>query len=155
MAQTSPVAQLPPSPPVPAVSQVSPINQTESAMAWDDLRTSPAFPAIIGGLAGAIGGVALMFVVTKLTQPKKALPAAYDANGNPMNIVYLPPPEQFRILGFTIGDLITLGTIGVSLFRQVQEMARENEANQSTRDVPGAAALPPPPPDAAKAAPKK
>ena len=28
-------------------------NQTESSMAWDDLRTSPAFPAILGGVAGA------------------------------------------------------------------------------------------------------
>jgi hypothetical protein len=123
------------------------VNQTEGSMAWDDLRTSPAFPAIVGGLAGALGGVALMIVWNRFSKPKEKLPAAYDANGNPMNIVYLPPPSQFRILGFTIGDLITLATIGFSMARQVQDMMRENEAEPKALSAQNPAVLPPSPAD--------
>lgn len=101
-------------------------NQTENSMAWDDLRTSPAFPAIVGGLAGAIGGIALMFLFSRLTNAKKNSPAAYDADGNPMNIVYLPPPEQFRVLGFTVGDLMTFGGLGIGLYRQYRKLRRAN-----------------------------
>ncbi len=114
-------------------------------MAWDDLRTSPAFPAIIGGLAGAVGGVALMFILQRLTRPGQTLPAAYDAEGNPMNVVYLPAPQQFRILGFTVGDLITLGTLGLTLYRQVQELAQENQAKQAALQMEASSTLPPSP----------
>lgn len=101
-------------------------------MAWDDVRTSPAFPAIVGGLAGALGGVALLFIVSRLRAPKKTLPAAYDTDGNPMNVVYLPAPAQPRILGFTLGDLVTLGTVGFSMFRQIQDMVRQQQAASMT-----------------------
>ncbi len=120
-------------------------NQAEGQMAWDDLRTSPAFPAIIGGLAGAVGGVALMFILQRLTRPGQTLPAAYDAEGNPMNVVYLPAPQQFRILGFTVGDLITLGTLGLTLYRQVQELAQENQAKQAALQMEASSTLPPSP----------
>jgi len=121
-------------------------NQTESQMDWDDIRTSPAFPAIIGGVAGAVGGVALMFVLQRLTKPKQTLPAAYDTEGNPMNVVYLPSPQQFRILGFTLGDLITLATVGLTLYRQVNEMIRESNAEQAAAlTLPDGSTLPPSP----------
>ncbi|MBI4674450.1 MAG: hypothetical protein HY741_22630 [Chloroflexi bacterium] len=109
------------------------MNQTDAQLAWDDLRTSPAFPAIVGGLAGALGGAALMFVLSRLTKPKETLPAAYDANGNPMNVVYLPAPQQPRILGFTVGDLMTLGSIGIGLYRQVQNMRRIENLEKETQ----------------------
>lgn len=121
-------------------------NQTESQMAWDDLRTSPAFPALIGGVVGALGGVALMLVVRQLTKPKQTLPAAYDTEGNPMNVVYLPAPQQFRILGFTVGDLLTLGTVGLTLYRQVNDMIRESNAEQAAAlTLPDGSLLPPSP----------
>jgi hypothetical protein len=108
-------------------------NSTEAQMAWDDLRTSQAFPAIVGGLAGAGISLGVMLIYSQLNKPKKPLPAAYDADGNPMNVVYLPPPKQFRVLGFTLGDMITLGTIGLALFRQIQDMQmikkKEQEAD--------------------------
>lgn len=126
------------------MAQESLVNQTEAQMAWDDLRTSPAFPAIVGGLAGALGGVALMFVLNRFNKPKEKLPAAYDAQGNPMNVVYLPPPAQFRILGFTVGDLITLATVGFSLARQVQEMARQQQLEQNA-PLSNSTLLPPSP----------
>lgn len=110
-------------------------------MAWDDLRTSPAFPALVGGLAGALGGVALIFIVSRLRAPKKTLPAAYDTNGKPMNVVYLPAPAQPRILGFTLGDLVTLGTVGFSMFRQIQEMVRQPQSASMT-EFADPAALP-------------
>ena len=52
-------------------------DHNDSKMEWDDLRTSPAFPAIVGGLAGALlGGAALMFVFSRLSpSPNKTLPA--------------------------------------------------------------------------------
>ncbi len=106
------------------MEQIPARNQTENAMAWDDLRTSPAFPAIIGGLAGAIGGIALTFIFSRLNQPKMNEPQAYDANGNPISVVYLPSPQQFRILGFTIGDLMTIGSLGFGMYRQYHNMRR-------------------------------
>jgi hypothetical protein len=112
-------------------------------MAWDDLRTSKAFPVIVGGLAGAGIGVALLFIASRLRAPKKALPAAYDANGNPMNVVYLPAPAQPRILGFTVGDLITLGTTGFALFRQVQSLRQEQALKQEAAQLPELSTLPP------------
>lgn len=136
------------------MAQEPPVNQTEASLAWDDLRTSPAFPAIVGGLAGAVGGVALMFVLSRLTKPKETLPAAYDANGNPMNVVYLPAPSQFRILGFTVGDLMTLGSIGIGLYRQIQNMQRierlETETKMLESEV-GLATAPTIPPSPAQA----
>lgn len=105
-------------------------NQTEDSLAWDDLRTSPAFLAIVGGLAGAVGGIALMFIFSRLNQPKENEPQAFDANGNPMNVVYLPSPRQFRILGFTIGDLMTIGSLGVGLYRQYLNMKRIDALEQ-------------------------
>lgn len=110
-------------------------NQTESSLAWDDLRTSPAFPAIIGGLAGAVGGIALMFIFSRLNQPKENEPQAYDANGNPMNVVYLPSPRQFRILGFTIGDLMTIGSLGVGLYRQYLNMQRIDALEREEKEL--------------------
>jgi len=110
-------------------------NPMKAQMDWDDLRTSPAFPAIVGGLAGALGGAALMLIVGRLRGPKQTLPAAYDANGNPMNVVYLPAPKSFSILGFTPGDLITLATIGVGLVRQAQEIVRAREIHQETAAI--------------------
>lgn len=110
--------------------------QSDAQMAWDDLRTSKAFPAIVGGLAGASVGVALMFIASRMRAPKKTLPAAYDANGNPMNIVYLPAPSQPRILGFTLGDLVTLGTVGLTMFRQMQEMVNAQQAKQEPMSLP-------------------
>lgn len=137
-------------------------NQTESSMEWDDLRTSPAFPAIVGGLAGAVGGVALMFVLSRLVGGKKErLPAAYDTEGNPMNIVYLPPPDQLRIFGFTIADLLTLGSIGVALYRQVQSFQRIEKLEQVEQPLQQqpitltAAPTAPPPTELAKSASKK
>lgn len=150
--KTMPAPTLPPKTSTPVVS---PVNQTESSMAWDDIRTSPAFPAIIGGAAGALGGIALILIVSQLRKPKKSLPAAYDASGNPMNVVYLPTPNQFRILGFTIGDLIALGTIGLTLFRQIREIAQQNELEQSTTEMPPSPTLPPPPTNSTYAPPKK
>ncbi len=137
-------------------------NSTEAQMAWDDIRTSPAFPAIIGGLAGAGISVAAMLIASQLNRPKKNLPAAYDMDGNPMNIVYLPAPQQFRILGFTIGDLITLGTIGLSLYRQVQDMQTMKKldeeakiAEQQTAVLEAKTGVPAPPAAAMPAAQKK
>ena len=110
---------------LPKVTVSAPMmNQTETEMAWDDLRTSRAFPAIVGGLAGAGIAVGLMVIANQLRKPKTSSPAAYDANGNPMNVVYMPTPNQFRILGFTVGDLIALATIGMTMARQIQEMRR-------------------------------
>jgi hypothetical protein len=129
-------------------------NQTESTMAWDDLRTSPAFPAIVGGLAGAIGGLTLMFLFSRLSKPKQKLPAAYDADGNPMNVVYLPAPPQFRILGYTFGDLVTLATAGFSLYRQIQTMARENE-RKAAAPLPASSMLPPAPTEMMKTSSKQ
>lgn len=108
---------------------------SDAQMAWDDLRTSPAFPAVVGGLAGAVGGIALMLVMGRLRGPKETLPAAYDAEGNPMNVVYLPPPRSPRLLGFTPGDILTLATIGLSLVRQVQDMAHINDLKEETEVV--------------------
>jgi hypothetical protein len=104
-------------------------------MAWDDVRTSPAFPAIVGGLAGAVGGIALLLIFSRLNKPKENLPAAYDANGNPMNIVYLPSPQQFRILGFTMGDLMTLGSLGFGLYRQYQNMRRIDALEREEQEL--------------------
>jgi hypothetical protein len=124
-------------------------------MAWDDIRTSPAFPAIVGGLAGALGGLALMLISSRFRGPKQTLPAAYDADGRPMNIVYLPAPQQFRILGFTPGELITLATIGLSLYRQAQDWIRENELKQAALELPDGTLLPPSPAASTQPAPKK
>lgn len=121
-------------------------NQTESSMAWDDIRTSQAFPAIVGALAGAAIGVGMMFIANRLSQPKRSSPAAYDANGNPMNVVYLPTPNQFRILGFTVGDLLTLATVGVSLARQMQEIAKTQKLDQQARELQEQPQLLMPPP---------
>lgn len=117
--------------------------QTDAQMAWDDLRTSKAFPAIVGGLAGAGIGVALLFVASRMRAPKKTLPAAYDADGNPMNIVYLPAPAQPRIFGFSLGDLIALGTTGFALFRQVQDMRHEQDMKADAAGPPDLNTLPP------------
>lgn len=130
-------------------------DQKDAQMAWDDLRTSRAFPAIVGGLAGAGIGVALLFIFSRSRSPKKRLPAAYDAQGNAMNIVYLPAPSQPRILGFTIGDLITLGTTGFAIVRQAQEMMRAQEAKQAGVESTDGAALPPVSRDKPKASHKK
>lgn len=130
------------------------IDSKNAQMAWDDLRTSPAFPALVGGVAGIVGGLALMFIASRVRRRKETLPAAYDAQGNPMNIVYLPSPQQFRILGFTVGDLITLTTVGFSLFRQARELMRENELKQALEEMPAPSQLPPPP-SAPAPAPKK
>jgi hypothetical protein len=119
------------------------LDSPDGQLAWDDLRTSPAFPAIIGGLAGALGGLVLVVISNRLRAPKQALPAAYDANGNPMNVVYLPSPQTFRILGFTPGDLIALATVGVSLYRQAQAWKQENELKQAALELSDEAALPP------------
>ena len=124
----------------------------EAQLAWDDLRTSPAFPAIIGGLAGALGGAALMLVVSQLRGPKANpnSPAAYDAAGNPMNVVYLPPPKSFSILGFSMGDLITLATVGSSLFQQVQALRQTNQVEDSPTRLADGSKLPPSPADLPK-----
>lgn len=97
-------------------------------MDWDDLRRSPAFPAIVGGLAGALVGGAMMLVMRRRSAPKKTLPAAYDERGNPMKVVYLPPPKSPTLLGFTPGDVLTLGTIGLTLLRQIQDSRRIDDA---------------------------
>lgn len=107
--------------------------QPDGQMAWDDLRTSPAFPAIVGGLAGALGGAALMLVFNRISRRKERLPAAYDANGNPMNIVYLPASKERRLLGFAPGDLIALGTIGLALYRQLQDVKQQQAEENSLR----------------------
>ncbi len=127
------------------MAQEPSLNQTEASLAWDDLRTSPAFPAIVGGLAGAVGGIALMFIFSRLTKPKETLPAAYDANGNPMNVVYLPAPSQFRIFGFTVGELMTLATVGFSLYRQIAEFAGAKEMEPGTLQLKDGSMLPPSP----------
>jgi hypothetical protein len=124
-------------------------------MAWDDIRSSPALPALVGGLAGALGGAALMFIASRLRGPKERLPAAYDADGNPMNIVYLPAPPSPRILGFTPGDLIALATVGFSLFRQAQDWMREREQGESAAPISNVSALPPSPAEKRKASTQK
>lgn len=133
------------------------VNQTETEMAWDDLRTSRAFPAIVGGVAGAAIGVGLMLVANQLRKPKTSSPAAYDANGNPMNVVYLPTPNQFRILGFTVGDLIALATIGMTMARQIQEMRRVEGVEDAleAHGIPVPTAPPPPLPDPVQSTVKK
>lgn len=128
-------------------------NQTEAQMAWEDLRSSKLFPAIVGGLAGASIGVALLFIAGRMRAPKKTLPAAYDANGEPMNIVYLPAPSQPRILGFTVGDLIALGTAGLTIFRQIQDVAQGGK--NGTDAMSGGTYLPPSPGEKPKASHKK
>lgn len=107
-------------------------NQADAQVAWQELRASKAFPAIVGGAAGAAIGLALLFIGSRRRAPKKTLPAAYDAGGNPMNIVYLPAPQSPRVMGFTPGDLITLATIGISLIRQVQDMGKIKDLEQET-----------------------
>lgn len=132
------------------------INQTEMDMAWDDLRTSRAFPAIVGGLAGAAIGVAIMIIANRLAKPKKSLPLAYDGSGNPVNVVYLPAQNQFRILGFTVGDIVTLATVGVTMARQIREMQREQAAQSALEEERAVAStLPPPPVEQIPPAPKK
>jgi hypothetical protein len=101
-------------------------------MAWDDLRTSPAFPAIVGGLAGALGGVALMILFGRRGKPKEKLPLAYDESGNQVKVVYLPAQASPRILGFTPTDIVTLATIGISLVRQIQDMAQIKNLEKDT-----------------------
>jgi len=133
------------------MAQESFLNQAEAQKAWDDLRTSKAFPAIVGGLAGATIGLALLFIGSRMRAPKKSLPAAYDANGEPMNIVYLPAPSQPRILGFTVGDLIALGTAGLTIFRQMQDVVQ----GQKTDTVPDSVYVPPSPAEMPKASHKK
>lgn len=123
--------------------------------AWDELRSSRAFPAIVGGLAGAAISVAVMFVANRMSQPKKTLPAAYDTEGNPMNVVYLPAPPQPRILGFTLGDLFTLGMTGLTMFRQVQGLRAGNETDASQEQPPSSFPLPPSPGDKPKASHRK
>lgn len=108
---------------------------TDAQMAWDDLRASPAFPAIVGGLAGALVGGAMMVLFGRKRGPQKGLPAAYDEEGNPMKVVYLPPPKSPMILGFAPGDLLTLGTIGLSLVRQVQDAGRIKQAKQTAEEA--------------------
>ncbi|MDL1895215.1 hypothetical protein FBQ82_03010 [Anaerolineae bacterium CFX7] len=110
-------------------------NQTENALAWDDLRTSPAFPAMIGGLAGAVGGIALMFIFSRLKRPKMNEPQAYDANGNPISVVYLPSPQEFRILGFTIGDLMTVGSLAFGMYRQYHNMRRIDALERQDQEI--------------------
>lgn len=110
-------------------------NQTENALAWDDLRTSPAFPAIVGGLAGAVGSIALFIIFSRLNQSKKNEPQAYDANGNPISVVYLPSPQQFRILGFTLGDLMTIGSLGIGLYRQYHNMRRIDALERQEQEL--------------------
>src|SRR6187401_1379983 len=112
------------------MAQPSISKQQEAQMAWDDLRSSKAFPAIVGGAAGAAIGLALLFIGSRARAPKKSLPAAYDGNGNPMNIVYLPAPQGTRIMGFTPTDLVTLATIGISLIRQIQDMGKIQDLEQ-------------------------
>jgi hypothetical protein len=137
-------------------------NSTETQLAWDDIRTSRAFPAIVGGLAGAGISVAVWLIASQLNKPKKNSPAAYDADGNPMNVVYLPTPQQFRILGFTIGDLLTLGTVGLALVRQIQDMKQMQKmdtetkiAEEQTAVLEAKTGVPAPPPQAMPAAQKK
>jgi hypothetical protein len=134
------------------MAQESFMNQAEAQKAWEDLRASKAFPAIVGGLAGASIGLALLFIGSRMRAPKKSLPAAYDANGEPMNIVYLPAPSQPRILGFTVGDLIALGTAGLTIFRQMQDVVQGQKAGTDGAD---ASYLPPSPADMPKASHKK
>lgn len=107
-------------------------NQSDAQMAWDDLRTSRAFPAIVGGAAGAAIGLALLFIGSRVRAPKQKLPAAYDANGSPVNVVYLPAEKSTRIMGFTPTDLITLATVGISLIRQIQDMGQIKDLQQET-----------------------
>jgi hypothetical protein len=131
-------------------------NQAKDAqMAWDDLRTSPAFPAIVGGLAGALGGAVLILIASQMRGTKKNEPAAYDSEGNPMNVVYLPPPKSFNLLGFAVGDLITLATIGAGLFQQIQAMRQTNQAQDMMAAVSDGSMLPPSPADLPKSKKKK
>lgn len=119
------------------MGQESFFNMQDTQATWNELRSSRIFPAIVGGLAGAAIGVAVMFVVNRRSQPKKKLPAAYDAEGNPMNVVYLPAPKQPQVLGFTLGDLIGLGMTGMTLFRQIQAMRGGNEEEDHGKEANG------------------
>lgn len=112
-------------------------NMQDSKATWDELRSSRIFPAIVGGLAGAAIGVAVMFVANRRSQPGKKLPAAYDAEGNPMNVVYLPAPKQPQILGFTLGDLFALGMTGLTMFRQMQALRAGNEDEDTGQHTNG------------------
>lgn len=108
------------------------MHRQEPQVAWDDLRTSPSFPAIVGGVAGAVGGMALMVIVNRLGKPKQKYPVAYDESGNQVKVVYLPQPRGTTIAGFAPTDLITLATIGISLVRQVQDMLKIKDLEQDT-----------------------
>lgn len=103
----------------------------DAQMAWDDLRTSPAFPAIVGGVAGALGGVALMVLFGR-RKTKEKLPLAYDENGSRVKVVYLPQSSAPRLWGFTPTDLITLATLGISFVRQIQDIGKIQELEQDT-----------------------
>jgi hypothetical protein len=81
-------------------------------------------------VAGALGGAALVFLLGRGRKPKSKLPAAFDETGNPMKVVYLPAEKPFNILGFAPGDLLTLGMIGTTLVRQLQDLRREQELEQ-------------------------
>lgn len=94
-------------------------------LAWEEFRSSPAFPALVGGLAGALGGAALVFLLGRLRGGKPVRAEAYDEEGHPLRIVYLPAPKPFTILGFTPGELFKLVMVGSSLVRQVQEWSRK------------------------------
>jgi hypothetical protein len=108
------------------------LNRTEPQIAWDDLRTSPSFPEIVGGVAGAVGGVSLMFIFSRLGKRKEKYPVAYDEIGNQVKVVYLPQSRGTTIAGFAPTDLITLATIGISLVRQIQDMIKIKDLEQDT-----------------------
>lgn len=131
-------------------------------MAWDDLRASPAFPAIVGGLAGAVGGAALMVLFGRRRAPKEKLPLAYDEQGNQVKVVYLPQASAKRLMGFTPTDIVTLATIGISLVRQIQDMGQIKGLKQDTEVLSdqkeileAKTGVPAPPADSVPAAQKK
>lgn len=114
------------------MSNVFKVNQNEAQVAWDDIRTSPAFPAIVGGLAGALGGIALMVLFGRGAKRKEKLPLAFDEGGSPVKVVYLPEQRATKIMGFSPTDLITLATIGISLVRQIQDFRTIKDLEQDT-----------------------
>src|SRR3990170_3882126 len=93
----------------------------------DEFRSSRYFPAIVGAAAGGLAGVGMMLLVGRL-RSRSQEPNAYDEEGNPVNVVYVPKPAP-AFFGFSPRELITLFTLGLSLLQQLRSMQEERPSS--------------------------